>query len=289
MAEGRPEASPSGPITPCSPEVDHPVARHRCASHVFDALPSWVYPGIAGGRPTEPMTSANHMTTLLLSVGATVLFAPTSAAEEPPENTTVDQDATYREDLASPRHPKSRYRLELELHAGGAFPGEDDGLRPGPTVGAALLYRPSADWAIGAVYDHYWFDWHAEAREFDDPAGSAAMQVFGVANRLYMLETSRFEPYIQVMLGWARMTSSAKSEQCDDADGLYPELSVGFDVYAAPWFRLTPSVFVTSGPLRFGGCDDMYIPNDPPPEPSTGLMAGLRFGGTFVFGDRRRP
>ncbi len=152
-----------------------------------------------------------------------------------------------------------------------------------------MLYRPSADWAIGPVYDHYWFDWHARAAEFDDPGGGASMQVFGLANRLYMLETGRFEPYIQGTLGWARVTSSAKSEQCDDADGVFPELAVGFDVYAVPWLRLAPSGFVTSGPLRFGGCDDAYIPNDPPPEPSTGLMAGLRIGGTFVFGDRRRP
>ncbi len=228
------------------------------------------------------------MTTLLLTLGAVVLVAPTSAAEEADDATAADQDLSRREALHQ-GSTSPRYRLELELHAGGAFPREDDGLRPGPTVGAVLLYRPSADWAIGPAYDHYWFDWHAESREFDDPAGSASMQVLGIANRLYMLETGRFEPYIQVTLGWARVASSAKSEQCDDADGVLPELSVGTDVYAASWFRLAPSAFVSSGPISAMGCDDMYIPNDPPPEPKMGLTAGLRLGGTFVFGDRRRP
>jgi hypothetical protein len=146
---------------------------------------------------------------LLLTTGTVVsivLFTSSASAEEDPDSAAADQDdLSYREALATPRKYESRYRLEQELHAGGAFPREDDGLRPGPTVGAALLYRPSADWAIGPVYDHSWFDWHAEAREFDDPAGSASMQVFGIANRLYMLETSRFEPYIQVTLGWARV------------------------------------------------------------------------------------
>ena len=237
------------------------------------------------------MGGTDKMTKLLLAFGAVVLptvFVAVEAKAE--EGTTAELDSTFREALASPRHAKSRFRLELETHAGGAFPRDGDGLRPGSTLGLALLYRPSSSWGIGPVYDHYWFDWHAQAREFDDPAGSASMQVFGLANRLYMLERGRFEPYIQVMLGWARVTSSDKTDQCGEADGMLPELSVGFDVYAAPWLRLAPSVFVSNGPINFAGvCDDMYIRNDPPPEPSTGLMAGLRFGGTFVFGDRRRP
>ena len=226
-------------------------------------------------------------TTLLLTVGSIVLLAPASAAEESP---ATEQDAAYQQALASPRRDISRYRLELELHAGGAFPREVDGLRPGPTLGAAFLYRPSGDWAIGPVYDHSCFAWHAQAAEFDDPAGTASMQVFGIANRLYMLETGRFEPYIQLTVGWARVTSSDRSEQCGEADGLLPELGVGFDVYATDWLRLAPSSFLSVGPMSFaGGCDDAYIPNEPPPEPSTRMMGGLRLGGTFVFGDRSRP
>lgn len=222
------------------------------------------------------MTSPK-LKTLLLTAASVVPLAPSASASEETADT-------------SPRRHRPKYRLELELHAGGAFPREEDGLRPGPTAGAALLFRPSADWAFGPVYDHYWFDWHAQAAEYDDPGGSASMRVFGIANRLYMFERGRFEPYIQGTLGWAWVASSDKTEQCDDADGIYPELSVGFDVYTAPWFRLAPSVFATSGPFKFGGsCSNIYIPNDPPPEPSTGMMAGLRLGGTFVFGDRRRP
>lgn len=235
------------------------------------------------------MTSAIHMTTLLLTAGATVLFAPSASADEAPDATAIEQDAAYRQALASPRRHESHLRLELEGHAGRAFPSAEEGLRPGMTAGLAVLFRPFSAWGVGAVYDRYWFDWLAQAPGFDDPAATSSMRVFGFANRLYVLDRGGFDPYVQVMLGWARVDSSVKSGQCSDADGPLPELAVGFDVYVAHWIRLAPSVSVTTGPMSTLSCNLMYIPNEPPPEPATAMMAGLRLGGTFVFGDRRRP
>ena len=65
------------------------------------------------------MTNPRHTTTLPLNVGAIVLLAPSSAADDTQNATCSQQDAAYRRALASPRRYKSRRRLELELHSGG--------------------------------------------------------------------------------------------------------------------------------------------------------------------------
>ena len=118
-----------------------------------------------------------------------------------------------------------------------------DGVGVGAGLGGTLLWRPSPYFAVGGTIEASGFAFHP-AQSSGLQAASAAGHFFGVLGRVYFFEHGLVEPYLELGLGSAGVSTSAQeSGVAYEERSSGPALRAGgaIELYLARHVRLGPA------------------------------------------------
>ena len=153
-------------------------------------------------------------------------------------------------ELPPPEYARRPYELTAELvlglptcALGSGYNQRCDSVAPGPGVGATALYRPSPYFAFGGALSAQSFGFRP-AQGSALSQGSANGYFWGLLARVYFFDHGLVEPYLELGMGSAGVTTSAQ-----ESDAEYQERSAGLafrvggaiELYLGRHLRLGPA------------------------------------------------
>jgi len=153
-------------------------------------------------------------------------------------------------ELPAPEYARRPYELTAELllalpncAIGSGYNQRCDSVAAGPGVGATALYRPSPYFAFGGTLNALSFGFRP-AQGSGLAQGSANGYFWGLLARVYFFDHGLVEPYLELGMGSAGVTTSAQ-----ESDAQYQEQSAGLafrvggaiELYLGRHVRLGPA------------------------------------------------
>ncbi len=183
--------------------------------------------------------------------------------------------------------------LELGLRLGVLAPTEpEDTLSPvGVSGGPFALLRLGDHFALGGTVDASWVGWDARGDEtgvvmdglgFPDADGSVQVTLMALVTRWYFVAPSRWQPYLELGLGYLSVTQTPAHPDCGDGSGPSAQLALGLDWAATSWVRIGAMGSVR--PFRMGfGCSSNAYPGRPADPPHGRLAIAGQLAVTSVW------
>jgi hypothetical protein len=153
-------------------------------------------------------------------------------------------------ELPPPEYARRPFELSAELLL--AFPScalgsshnqRCEGIAAGPGLGATALWRPSPYFALGGTLSALSFGFRP-AQDSGLSEGGARGHFWGLLTRVYLFEHGRFEPYLELGLGSAAVSTHARetdAEYAESSAGLAFRLGAGLEFYLSRHVRVGPA------------------------------------------------
>lgn len=171
-----------------------------------------------------------------------------SAEHAPPPPIVLE--APPAPELPAPEYARRPYELTAELLLGlpnCAIGSSDnqrcDSVAAGPGFGATALFRPSAYFAFGGTISALGFGFRP-AQGSGLSRGSADGYFWGLLGRVYFFDQGRVEPYLELGMGRAGLSTSAQetdAEYQENSAGLAFRVGAAIEFYLSRRVRLGPA------------------------------------------------
>ena len=176
-------------------------------------------------------------------------FSTLAHAEHAPPPPIV-LDAPPPPELPALEYARRPFELSAELllglpdcAVGSVYNQRSESIALGPGFGATALWRPSPYFAVGGTVNELSFGFRP-AQGSGLAEGSAAGHFWGLLSRVYFFDHGLFEPYLELGVGSAGITTRAQeldAEYQENSAGLAFRVGGGLEFYLGRHVRLGPA------------------------------------------------